>query len=276
MMESLSMNNLCNLKTKIMKITSEDIPSITHLPSLRKNSESPIIHRKYTQENIDVNQILPTRIKSSNLALDLRLKLNLNQALENNQNLGISKSNEKIFPNKNQMNFLYENPSFCVAHIQNKSSFYKNYLEEQNQGEKKINSEKVLYDEFFESESFIKEKTNFSKGFESSEENMCYQMLLKDMIYSIKSKNNIPPKEMNQYKEKTIQLPPSNKNFTVILDLDETLAHLPRSDDEEVASVKLSFDPDNKDDLTPINIRPYTKEFLNAISNFSEVILFTA
>ena len=101
-------------------------------------------------------------------------------------------------------------------------------------------------------------------------------MFLKDMIYSIKSKNNIPPNEIDQYKEKEIQLPYSNKNFTVVLDLDETLAHLPRSEDEELGSVKLSFDPDNKDDLTPINIRPFTNEFLKAISQFSEVILFTA
>ncbi|CAG9322744.1 unnamed protein product [Blepharisma stoltei] len=94
--------------------------------------------------------------------------------------------------------------------------------------------------------------------------------------YAIIQQNNKNNEtELEEIIRKRITLPPNKFSKTVILDLDETLVHCSKYIDKNDIVIKLKL-PDFPTGRFGVKIRPHTSEFLQEISQFFEVIIFTA
>ena len=67
-----------------------------------------------------------------------------------------------------------------------------------------------------------------------------------------------------------------NNKKTLILDLDETLVHSAFSPFSRKSDLTLTINFDGEDRLLYVLKRPYVEEFLNELSSFYEIIIFTA
>ena len=116
---------------------------------------------------------------------------------------------------------------------------------------------------------FLKSSTNVNKK--------AYHDYVIEIIESLEYIKMLDPHHSNEYKSKIIQLPPCNKELTVIFDLDETLIHLPKSTEEGNGEVFIKFNLNDGSLIhTGINIRPGVSNCLKKVSKYAEIIIFTA
>lgn len=91
---------------------------------------------------------------------------------------------------------------------------------------------------------------------------------------ALKFVKRLQPADPSQILSKVVTLPATSRK-TVVFDLDETLVHCVQ--DASQADLSLSVTcPNGEIVAVGVNIRPYARECLAAVSSFSEVIVFTA
>ena len=74
--------------------------------------------------------------------------------------------------------------------------------------------------------------------------------------------------------QRKVALPPTNRK-TVVFDLDETLVHCVQDPAQADAAIPVTF-PTGETVVVGVNVRPFARECLAAVSSFSEVVVFTA
>lgn len=101
-----------------------------------------------------------------------------------------------------------------------------------------------------------------------------YREHLFSTFQALKFVKRLQPADLAQVASKTIHLPPTTRK-TVIFDLDETLIHCIQDPSQAHLSLSVPF-PTGESVTVGVNIRPFARECLSAVSNFCEVIVFTA
>ena len=101
-----------------------------------------------------------------------------------------------------------------------------------------------------------------------------YREHLFSTFQALKFVKRLQPADLNQVAAKTVHLPPTTRK-TVIFDLDETLVHCVQDPSQAHLSLSVPF-PTGETVTVGVNIRPFARECLSAVSSFCEVIVFTA
>lgn len=104
-----------------------------------------------------------------------------------------------------------------------------------------------------------------------------YKMHINETINSIKAVQNISPELKEAYKSKMINPIQTKFKLSFVFDIDETLVHLPKKENETPGNILLEFTmPNGQKAFAGIHIRPYARVCLKEISKFANVFLFTA
>lgn len=101
-----------------------------------------------------------------------------------------------------------------------------------------------------------------------------YREHLFSTFQALKFVKRLQPADMTQVASKTVHLSPTTRK-TVIFDLDETLVHCVQDPAQAHLSLSVPF-PTGETVTVGVNIRPFARECLSAVSSFCEVIVFTA
>lgn len=103
-----------------------------------------------------------------------------------------------------------------------------------------------------------------------------YQEHLFNTFQAVKFIRNLKPVDPVQLAAKAVMLPRLQyPRKTVVFDLDETLVHCVEDVSRAQIAVPITF-PTGERLIAGVNIRPYARECLAAVSSFCEVVVFTA
>lgn len=101
-----------------------------------------------------------------------------------------------------------------------------------------------------------------------------YKEHLFSTFQALKFVRGLPPADSQQIAQRMIWLPATSRK-TVVFDLDETLVHCVQDPAEAEAAIPVTF-PTGESAVVGINVRPYARECLAAVSSFCEIVVFTA
>lgn len=101
-----------------------------------------------------------------------------------------------------------------------------------------------------------------------------YKEHLFTTFQALKFVKGLPPADFQEIAQKTIWLPATTRK-TVIFDLDETLVHCVQDPNQAEAAIPVTF-PTGETVIVGLNVRPYARECLAAVSSCCEVVVFTA
>eukprot|EP01017_Pseudomicrothorax_dubius_P033624 TRINITY_DN4519_c0_g2_i6.p1 TRINITY_DN4519_c0_g2~~TRINITY_DN4519_c0_g2_i6.p1 ORF type:complete len:464 (+),score=90.28 TRINITY_DN4519_c0_g2_i6:1018-2409(+) len=105
-----------------------------------------------------------------------------------------------------------------------------------------------------------------------------YETLLSEYKYTLDENSHFKQVRYNAIEQKKILLPkkrPTLTNKTLVFDLDETLIHNKEYGHDGVDAVVTARYPEKECSLR-VNIRPYAREILQELSQFFEIVVFTA
>lgn len=197
---------------------------------------------------------------------------NTNKNLESNQQ---KNQNENLELSKNSTDIENINSSNQQGNESEESNLLLFYEEDSNENEKMTKDEQKTFENNF-NKYYVDSSKNTNGNFDTYIENglkliSCLpdEKTYSSQIEKIKEKINIPPLKPNEEDKKTL-----------ILDLDETLIHSDLDFIYDSHDVTLSFKDCEEDSHEmipiPLILRPYLKEFLDFVSEYFELVVFTA
>ena len=238
-----------------------------------------------TSSHRNLNRMIGDKSKKSSTAVNWN-KFNSNLNPSNNQ-INVNKRPQSSFSQRGQnqnINFYKDNP--------NQNNLYKGYYDNtrqnyiNNTNMKNINNNENYNNINFQNNNNLNNKTNLNnnnslndkylspyyspnnnndnlKNFQKSNFNLNFQEL--NSISNSTKYHYLPPKTKQNQNKKTL-----------ILDLDETLVHSSFKFFPVQADIYLNIQVNNKIHIVNVLKRPYVHDFLKKMSNFYEIVIFTA
>ena len=238
-----------------------------------------------TSSHRNLNRMIGDKSKKSSTAVNWN-KFNSNLNPSNNQ-INVNKRPQSSFSQRGQnqnINFYKDNP--------NQNNLYKGYYDNTRQNYnnnvnmKNINNNENYNNINFQNNNNLNNKTNLSNNISLNDKYLSPYYSPNNNNDNLKnfqkSNFNLNFQELNSISNSTKYhyLPPKTKQNqnkkTLILDLDETLVHSSFKFFPVQADIYLNIQVNNKIHIVNVLKRPYVHDFLKKMSNFYEIVIFTA